>query len=62
MRTIVAVAVVGLYACDQGVVTKPKPAATTAAAEPKAALTADGPFTAAAWDFVAPVLTAHRNK
>jgi len=60
MRTIIAV-VVGLFACDQGVVAKPKPA-IAAAVEPQPALAADGPFTAAAWDFVAPVLTAHRNK
>lgn len=64
MRTVIAVAVVGLFACDQGVVNKPKPvAAASVSATPKPApLMADGPFTAAAWDFVAPLLTGRANK
>ncbi|HEX5061267.1 MAG TPA: hypothetical protein VFV99_17995 [Kofleriaceae bacterium] len=64
MRAVIAVAVVGLLACDQGVVAKPKPAVATVTppAPPNAELTADGPFTAAAWDLVAPLLTTHRNK
>lgn len=63
MRVIIAVVAVWLSACDQGVVSKPKQAAASTAADtakPAPEPAANGPFTAGAWSIAAPVLTLRR--
>src|SRR4029079_15263722 len=57
-RMRMLVALVLLVACDQG--TKPKPAAPPPVEHAAPAHLPDGPFTGAAWDAIAPLLTFHR--
>jgi len=61
MRTLAAVTVLLLCACDQGAIEKPKPAAAAPAQKTEVWRLPDAPFSANAWRFVKPGLTMRGN-